>query len=281
MDRLPENLEKKLVKLGAALIDQKRAWVLVEPAQDKPGYWFGGGNMVRDLRDDSLLLIGRFRAAGDSRVGLAQGPRGRELAILRSQDHGRSFAKVHSWDKSDLYCKSAVLSIEGSALRLNKRRVEVLVSTEKVRPYPRRLTAYQKPGTGTWSIDTFAASSLERLNPQDNIRPLLSRRRMPAPAGVPQKRRRAFAGVLLRGGRGPGLWPRWTLPPAPPPQPARAPLCLARGHRLQSLCLDPLGRRWQPLRLLAAFGRDQGPAPGRIPPHSRPGRSDPDLTHGP
>ena len=174
MKRLPENLEKKLIKLGTSLVDQRRARVLVQPTQDKSGFWFGAGNLVRDPHDHSLLLIGRWRDAGDSRVGLAQGPRGRELAILRSSDHGRTFTKICSWDKSALYCGSTVLSIEGSALRLNKRRVEVLVSTEKVRPYPRRLTAYQKPGTGTWSIDTFASSRIEKLDPQQNIRPLLS-----------------------------------------------------------------------------------------------------------
>ena len=174
MNRLPEQLERKLVRLGTSLVDQKRARILIEPAQDKPGFWFGAGNVVRDPHDHSLLLIGRWRDAGDSRVGLAQGARGRELAILRSNDNGHTFTRIHSWDKSDLYCNSAVLSIEGSTLRLNKRRVEVLVATEKVHPYPRRLTEYQKPGTGIWSIDTFAASSLDKLDPQDNIRSLLS-----------------------------------------------------------------------------------------------------------
>ena len=35
MDRLPDNLEKKLTKLATALIDQKRARTLVEPNQDQ------------------------------------------------------------------------------------------------------------------------------------------------------------------------------------------------------------------------------------------------------
>ena len=173
IDRLPDNLERKLVRLGASLIDQRRAHLLVEPAENRSGFWFGGGNVVRDPHDGSLLLIGRYRDAGDSRTGLAQGPRGRELAIFRSTDNGRTFTKVCSWTKTDLYCGSAVLSIEGSALRLNKRRVEVLVSTEKIRSYPRPLTEYQKPGTGIWSIDVFSASRLDRLNPQENIAPLL------------------------------------------------------------------------------------------------------------
>ena len=174
MNQLPENLERKLVRLGINLVDQQRGHILVQPTEDRSGFWFGGGNMVRDPHDQSLLLIGRWRDAGDSRTGLAQGPRGRELAILRSIDNGRTFTKICSWDKSDLYCDSAVLSIEGSALRVNKRRVEVLVSTEKTRPYPRRLTGHQKPGTGIWSIDMFTASSLDRLNPQKNIRSLLA-----------------------------------------------------------------------------------------------------------
>ena len=173
MNLLPDSLERKLVRLGTSLVDPKREQVLVEPTEDRAGFWFGGGNAVRDPHDGSLLLIGRYRDEGDSRTGLTQGARGRELAIFRSTDHGRSFAKVCSWNKSDLYCGSAVLSIEGSALRVGKRRVEVLVSTEKTRTYPRPLTGYQKPGTGVWSIDVFSAARLERLNPQDNIRPLL------------------------------------------------------------------------------------------------------------
>lgn len=173
MEHLPENLQRKLVRLATALVHPKRARTLVEPTQRAAGFWFGGGCAARDPRDGSLLLIGRYRDAGDSRTGLAAGPRGRELAIFRSTDDGRSFSKARSWDKSDLYCGSTVLSIEGSALRVNRRRVEVLVSTEKVQAYPRALTSYQKPGTGVWGIDTFAASSVERLQPQDGIRPLL------------------------------------------------------------------------------------------------------------
>ena len=174
MDSLSENLQKKLTKLATALIDQKRARVLVEPNEDRAGFWFGGGNVVRDPHTRDLLLIGRYRDAGDSRSGLAQGPRGRELAIFRSGDNGRTFAKIHAWDKTDLYCGSAVLSIEGSALQMSGRRVSVLVSSEKVRSYPRRLTRHQKPGTGIWSIDIFSATRLERLDPLDHIRPLLA-----------------------------------------------------------------------------------------------------------
>ncbi len=174
MDRLPENLERKLVHLGSAIVDIKRAQTLVEPTEDRDGFWFGGGNAMRDPSDDSLLLIGLYRDAGDSRAGVTQGTRGRELAIFRSSDNGRSFCKIHSWDKSDLYCGSSVLSIEGSALRIHKRRIEVLVSTEKVRTYPNPLRNFQKPGTGIWSIDRFSASRIDKLAPQENIAPLLS-----------------------------------------------------------------------------------------------------------
>lgn len=174
MSALPENLERKLTRLGSSLIDAKRANSIIEPSQDDDGFWFGGGNAVRDPHDGSLLLIGRYRDAGDSRTGLTQGTRGRELAIFRSLDNGRSFEKINSWDKSDLYCGSTVLSIEGSALRVTKRRVEVLVSTEKVRTYPNQLRDFQKPGTGIWSIDRFSATRVEKLAPQERIQPLLT-----------------------------------------------------------------------------------------------------------
>ncbi len=174
MSALPENLERKLTRLGSSLIDAKRANSIIEPSQDDDGFWFGGGNAVRDPHDGSLLLIGRYRDAGDSRTGLTQGTRGRELAIFRSLDNGRSFEKINSWDKSDLYCGSTVLSIEGSALRVTKRRVEVLVSTEKVRTYPNQLRDFQKPGTGIWSIDRFSATRVEKLAPQERSQPLLT-----------------------------------------------------------------------------------------------------------
>ena len=159
MEKINALLERKLIRLGTRLIDQKKGRVLAEPTEDADGFWSGGGNCARDPRDGSLLLLGRYRDAGDSRTGLTAGTRGRELALFRSDDDGKSFAKIRSWDKSDLCCGSTVLSIEGSALRLNKRRVEILVSTEKVRTYPRQVTAFQKPGTGLWSIDRFSASS--------------------------------------------------------------------------------------------------------------------------
>ena len=65
MDKLPDTLARKLTRLGSKLIDQQRGRVLVQPTEDADGFWFGGGNCVRDPRDGSLLLIGRYRDAGD------------------------------------------------------------------------------------------------------------------------------------------------------------------------------------------------------------------------
>ena len=48
-DTLPENLERKLTRLGSTLIDAKRANPIIEPSQDDDGFWFGGGNAVRAL----------------------------------------------------------------------------------------------------------------------------------------------------------------------------------------------------------------------------------------
>ena len=164
MKELNLALQKKLARLGRAVIDQDRARVLVQPTRDRDGYWFGGGNLSRDPGDDALLLIGRYRDAGDSRTGLAKGPRGRELAIFRSEDEGRTFDKILAWSKAQIGGASEVLSIEGSALIVRPRSVEVLVSSERRRAYPRGLSGYQKPGTGVWAIDRFRAPSLAALD---------------------------------------------------------------------------------------------------------------------
>ena len=229
MEHLPKNLQKKLTKLATTLIDQKRARTLVEPNEDKPGFWFGGDNAVRDPHSGDLLLIGRYRDAGDSRSGLSQGPRGRELAIFRSTDNGRTFTKTHSWDKTNLYCGSAVLSIEGSALQVGSRKVEVLVSSEKVRTYPRRFTqhlglrlscaARMQP----WRIRFFATrfhlgrgrhphhlpptrAAHQRLCPSASPVALFLRwRRVPAPIGTTPTRGTAAPGLFLRGSGRTGL----------------------------------------------------------------------------
>lgn len=173
MRELKNELQSKLKRLASALIDQERARILVRPTRSASGYWFGGGNAVRDPDSGDLLLIGRYRDAGDSRTGLAQGPRGRELAIFRSVDGGRSFEKIRSWAKADFGGTDPVLSREGSALLLQPGKVEVLVSTERRRSYPRQLREYQKPGTGIWGIDRFSAPTVEALEPGRGLRPLL------------------------------------------------------------------------------------------------------------
>jgi len=113
MDKLPDVLARKLTRLGSKLIDQQRGRLLVQPTEDADGFWFGGGNCVRDPR-------------------------------------------------------------EGSALKVNKRRIEIMVFTEKFRPYPRQFIGFQKPDTGLWSIDTFGAANPDRLNPQESIAPPLA-----------------------------------------------------------------------------------------------------------
>jgi hypothetical protein len=142
-----------LVALLRELVDQERATVLVRPHAAAHGYWFGGGNAVRD-DDGSVWLVGRRRDAGDARAGLAAGPRGLELTLLRSLDDGRSFAEAASWSKRDLSRRGEVTSIEGSSLlRRQDGGWELYVSLEKDRPYPAAVAALQKPGTGVWSID--------------------------------------------------------------------------------------------------------------------------------
>lgn len=173
MYKLSARDQERLAQLGQALVDHRQANVIVPPARDASGFWFGGGNCVRDPGDGSLLLIGRYRDAGDSRTGLAAGPRGRELAVFRSVDDGRTFTKLRSWGKEELYCGSEVLSIEGSALRLYGGGIDVLYSTEKAREYPEELAGFQKPGTGVWSIDRFAAGDVVSLDPSKGVHSLL------------------------------------------------------------------------------------------------------------
>ena len=75
------------------LIDQEAAEVIVPAYAFKPGYWFGGGNLLPD-ENGIIWLSGRYRNAGDSRTGLAAGERGLECTIFRSDDAGESFKKV-------------------------------------------------------------------------------------------------------------------------------------------------------------------------------------------
>lgn len=160
----PED-EAALNGLATALVDQQSARVIVEPQQRDSGFWFGGGNMVQ-AEDGSLLVVGRYRNAGDSRTGTAAGERGLELAVFRARDAAGPFEKVLRFAKADLGVEGRdILSIEGAALRVSSDgSVELFVSTEKSGiAYPPGLEAFLKPGTGVWTIERLYASSLEEL----------------------------------------------------------------------------------------------------------------------
>ena len=156
--------KQKLIALAKALIDHDAARVVVEPQQRSTGFWFGGGNMAQ-AADGSLYLVGRYRNHGDSRTGLGAGERGLKLAIFRSTDDGQTFEKALSWSKPELNVGDReVLSIEGSALRIDANGAELFVSTEKSGiGYPSEIADYLKPGTGVWTIERLAASSVEEL----------------------------------------------------------------------------------------------------------------------
>jgi hypothetical protein len=164
MSDATQHLESGLIRFASRLVDQRRARVIVAPKRDAPGFWFGGGNLTLGP-EGHLYLVGRYRNAGDSRIGLAAGERGAELAIFRSRDRGHSFEKVLSFSKSDLNVADRhVLSIEGSALHWTPNGVELFVSSEKDGVgYPRGFEDYIKPSTGVWSIDRLAAASIDGL----------------------------------------------------------------------------------------------------------------------
>jgi len=172
MSLISPQLQEKLVNFALALVDQQQARVVVPPMQSAPGYWFGGGNLIED-EDRTLLLVGRYRNAGDSRTGLAAGARGWELAIFRSSDRGQSFEKMLRFDKSDLDVgQCSVLSIEGSALHRTADGYELFVSTEKDQiGYPTGFEQHLKPDTGVWTIERLRSGSLDGLNqaPRETI----------------------------------------------------------------------------------------------------------------
>lgn len=170
---LTNTQRQKLLAFGNALINQERAHVIVEPMERAAGFWFGGGNLVA-ATDGALYLSGRYRNYGDSRTGLNAGARGLELNVLVSHDRGKHFSKVIAFSKSDLNLPGLpVLSIEGSALHITDKGVELFVSSEKERPYPGDLKAFQKSGTGVWTIDHIKASTVESLA-KASVQPLLS-----------------------------------------------------------------------------------------------------------
>ncbi|MCM8769236.1 MAG: exo-alpha-sialidase [Candidatus Omnitrophica bacterium] len=173
MDKEIRKLEQRLEKLGEALIDQKKARVIIESYRREKGFWFGGGKLIRD-KQSRLILSGRYRNAGDSRYGLEAGERGLELAVFVSRDQGLSFQKILSWGKKDLANGGKeVISIEGSCLYLAKDRVWLFVSLEKKLGYPASVKEYQKPGTGIWEVDVFSGETIEKLNAAE-IRTVLS-----------------------------------------------------------------------------------------------------------
>lgn len=161
---LSEVMEERLTRFARLLMDQERATTVIPPYQSQDGFWFGGGNAVRDA-SGRLLLVGRYRNFGDSRTGLEAGARGLELAIFVSDDDGASFQKLRSWSKADLSRQGRnVLSIEGAALRLDAQDAELFVSSEKQAAYPGNVAAFQKPGTGVWSIDVMRAGNVDALD---------------------------------------------------------------------------------------------------------------------
>lgn len=161
---LNQAVKDRLIGFSQALINQEAARIIIEPQQRREGFWFGGGNLVEG-RDGNFYLVGRYRNAGDSRLGLAAGERGLELAIFRSTDRGETFTKVLTFQKADLDVgERRVLSIEGAALHLTDSGVELFVSTEKSNiPYPAGLEAFLKQGTGVWSVEHLQADSLANL----------------------------------------------------------------------------------------------------------------------
>ncbi len=152
-----------LTRFAAALVDQDQARVLVEPQQRGEGFWFGGGDVVRDV-DGSYWLCGRYRNHGDSRTGTGAGERGLELALFRAGSPLGPWEKACSWSKAELARDGIeVVSIEGASLRLGPAGAELFVSTEKARAFPAPLRDFQKPGTGWWDIDLVTAPTIEDL----------------------------------------------------------------------------------------------------------------------
>lgn len=161
---LEPEIHDKLVELGRRLIDQKKARVLVEPFERAEGFWFGGGDIIRD-DDGSFVIVGRYRNCGDSRTGLGAGERGWQCALLRAPAFDKPFEKFKSFSKDDLQVDGRkVVSIEGTAFRKTELGVELFVSTEKAIPYPQEMREFQKPGTGVWDIDVIAAGSVDALD---------------------------------------------------------------------------------------------------------------------
>ena len=172
--RLDKNLEVRLIEFGKALINQEKARLIINPYGNSSGFWFGGGNIVKDKKTGKIFICGRYRNPGDSRFGISKGERGLELAIFKTDNKFEKLEKIKSWSKKELeYNGMEVLSIEGSAILLTDKKVEIFVSSEKKIPYPEGFKNYQKEGTGIWSIDVFYGRDIENIEPV-NIRNILS-----------------------------------------------------------------------------------------------------------
>ena len=160
---MTNQIRGRLQEFAHSLIDQEKAQVIIEPKSNAKGFWFGGGNIIH--HDSMFWLCGRYRNDGDSRTGIGAGERGLELAIFSSSSICGPWEKVKSFSKSDLeHDNEEVVSIEGSSLLINNSGVELYISTEKNRSYPKDVISFQKKGTGVWDIDSIAAPTVDQLN---------------------------------------------------------------------------------------------------------------------
>lgn len=179
--QLTEEQTKRLIRFAQALINQKKAEVLIPPKKPEEGFWFGGGNLAADS-SGRIYLTGRYRNKGDSRTGLGAGERGAELVIFESAgksgddygDGGNNFTPLLRFNKRDLDMPGQpVLSIEGTSLHFTEDGVELFISTEKEMSYPQNLKEFQKPGTGVWTIDYMRAPDVASLKDAE-LTPLFS-----------------------------------------------------------------------------------------------------------
>jgi len=169
------SIDQVLVRLTQSMVNQEKAQKLIEPMDHKPGFWFGGGNVVEsNVRVGELWLCGRYRNVGDSRKGATAGERGVACAIFRCEAAANAFDLVHYWTKPDLakavkeiysIQSTEIISIEGTCLHWNESQQlwQFYISTEKHVSYPDSVKQYQKHGTGIWSIDRVSARKLEDL----------------------------------------------------------------------------------------------------------------------
>ena len=170
---MTDHQKDTLLAFSQALIDQEKAKIIVYPLKNETGFWFGSGNLIED-ENGTFYLCGRYRNSGDSRTGTEAGVRGAEIAVFKSEDRGKSFEKILSFQKKDLgFNGKEVVSIERCWLFQHKGTIEFYISTEKSNiPYPKGLESYQKPGTGVWTIDRITADRIEDIDPA-NIESIL------------------------------------------------------------------------------------------------------------